>query len=513
MGSSQHDEVERKYEVGEATIFPTLADLDGVSSMGQAVEHDLEAVYYDTAELDLARHGTTLRRRTGGHDAGWHLKLPKVGDTRTELHRPLGRATTTVPEQLLGHVRPLVRGRRLVPVARVRTRRLEHTVLGAGGVALAQVCDDHVHAERLHGPSLVRDWREWEVELVDGDPALLDLVERRLLAAGATPASVASKLARSLGDAVPAAQPVRRRPTRKELSRGSAAQLVRTHLADQVAELHTQDTRLRADEPGSVHKLRIAARRLRSALKSCQPLLQPGAADPIGEELRWLGQSLAAARDAQVLRERLDDLIGSEPAELVLGPVRTRIDDELSSAYLAGRAEALAALDSDRYYRLLDSLDALLESTPLTAEADAPAREVLPRLLRRDAKRLRAAVDRIPDSGDPPHRDAALHEARKKAKRMRYGAESAIPVFGKRAKRLAAASKSVQEALGQHQDTVVARARLREYGVQAHLNGENGFTFGRLHALEQARADQAERDFESAWHALPVKRVDRWIRR
>ena len=514
MGSSQHDEVERKYEVGPATVFPALADLDGVSTVGQAVEHDLEAVYFDTAELDLARHGTTLRRRTGGHDAGWHLKLPKVGDTRVELHRPLGRATRTVPEQLLGPVRPLVRDRRLVPVARVRTRRREHTLLGADGVALAQVCDDQVHAERLHGPSRVADWREWEVELVDGDRALLDLVERRLLAVGAKPASVASKLARSLGDAVPAAYDQARKPlSRKKLSRGSAAQLLRAHLAEQIAELHTQDSRLRADEPGSVHKLRIAARRLRSTLKTYQPLFETGTVDTIGEELRWLGQSLAEARDAQVLRERLDDLLDSEPTDLVLGPVRTRIDDELSSAYRTGREQALAALDGDRYFRMLDSLDELLESTPLSSGADAPARKALPRLLHRDARRLRRAVERVAASADPRQHDAALHEARKKAKRLRYAAESAVPVFGRRAETLAGVSKEVQQTLGQHQDAVVARARLREYGVQAHLSGENGFTFGRLHGLEQARADQSEREFESAWRAMPARRLDRWIRK
>ena len=515
MGSSRHDEVERKYEVGPATIFPTLADLDGVSRMSQPVELRLEAVYFDTVDLDLARHGTTLRRRTGGHDAGWHLKLPKAKDTRTELHQPLGRATKTVPEQLLAPVRPLVRDRRLVPVARVSTRRLEYTMLGQDGVVLAQVCDDQVHTERLHGPVLRQDWREWEVELVAGDRALLDLVEQRLLAAGATSASVASKLARSLGDAAPAAPrgPAPRPLSRKKLSRGSTARVLRAHLAEQVAELHTQDTRLRADDPGAVHKLRIAARRLRSTLKTYQPLLEPGAVDTIGDELRWLGQALAGARDAQVLREHLHALVGSEPPELVLGPVLTRIDDELSTAGRTGREEALAALDSTRYFRLLDALDELVASPPLTPDADTPAGQGLPRLLERDAKRLRRAVKRISASAGPREHDAGLHEARKKAKRLRYAAESTVPVFGKRAKKLATATKKVQQALGEHQDTVVARTRLREYGVQAHLSGEDAFTFGRLHALEQTRADQSERDFETAWKALPTKRLDRWIRK
>jgi CHAD domain-containing protein len=101
---------------------------------------------------------------------------------------------------------------------------------------------------------------------------------------------------------------------------------------------------------------------------------------------------------------------------------------------------------------------------------------------------------------------------RKKAKRLRYAAESAVPALGKRDTTLARRSKRVQQGLGEHLDTVVARQRLRAYGVKAHTKAENGFTFGRLHALEQARADWAERAFESAWRALPpAKRVRRWV--
>jgi CHAD domain-containing protein len=509
MKPGRWDEVERKLDVGVATILPTLSGVDGVATTGQPVEHRLEATYFDTADLDLTRHGVTLRRRTGGADAGWHLKLPQGKDTRTEVRRPLGRATRTVPKDLLAPVRALVRDRPLGPVARVSTRRLEHTLRDADGGELAQVCDDQVHAERLHGQPRLLDWREWEVELVHGDRALLDAVAQRLLAAGAVPASTASKLARSLGDAVPSAP---RPPSRKQLARGSAAQVLLAHLTEHVTELHRQDTRLRADEPGSVHRLRIAARRLRSAFKTYGPLFEAGSVDQVGEELRWLGQTLSGARDAQVLRERLHLLVAAEPAELVLGPVTNRIDDELRIAERAGREQALRTLDGERYFRLLDALDELLRSPPLSPEADAAARKVLPGLLQRDARRLRRAVRDIARTEDPVRHDAALHEARKKAKRVRYAAESTVPVFGRRAKRLATSAKNVQQTLGEHQDTVMARHTLREYGARAHTNGENGFTFGRLHALEQARADEAEREFEAAWNSFPSKDLRRWIR-
>ena len=64
----------------------------------------------------------------------------------------------------------------------------------------------------------------------------------------------------------------------------------------------------------------------------------------------------------------------------------------------------------------------------------------------------------------------------------------ARPVVGKDAKRFAKALKGFQTALGEHQDTVVAREALRELGAQAHAAGENGFSFGVLHARDAALA-------------------------
>jgi len=500
MGSGTQDEVERKFDVDAETVFPSLDGVDGVSAVGQPAELELVAVYFDTSGLDLARNGVTLRRRTGGNDEGWHLKVPQATDTRTEHHLPLGRATKTVPQAVLAPVRGIIRDRHLGQVARVSTHRREYTLLGEDSTVLATVCDDGVDAERLDVPGEVQSWREWEVELVDGDLPVLELVGSALLDAGARKASVGSKLGRVLGDAVPA--PPRAASRTRWRSGDNAGQLVQTHLAELAARLQEQDARLRTGQPGSVHKLRIAARRSRSTLKTYKPLFAPGSTDTLGEELRWLGRVLADARDAQVLRERLRLLVASEPPELLLGPVLNRIEDELRRDYRAGLDGALQALDSERYFRLLDSLDEFVLSTPLTPEADAPASKVLRRLLARDGKRLRRAVAGVDGSEEPAEHDAALHEARKKAKRLRYAAESARPALGKRAKKLAAAAKKAQQALGRHQDSVVARERLREYGAKAYTDGENGFSFGRLHALEQHRADEAEREFDKAWKRL-----------
>jgi CHAD domain-containing protein len=508
MESAQPDDVVRRLAVEAGTVFPSLAELDGVARVSQPVEQLLSAAYFDTDDLDLARHGVTLRRRTGGTDAGWLLRLPAGQGAPLDLRRPAGRATTTVPTELASAVRALVRGRRLAPVARVSTRRLAYDLVTEDAVVLATVSDDQVHAERLHGPTQSEDWREWRVQPVDGHRDLVDLVERRLLGVGAAPAPAASRLARALGDAIPAPPPP---PSRKKLSAGSAAGVMLAYLTEHIGELQRHDIGLRAEGGTAVHQLRIAARRIRSTLQTYGPLVRSRSVDPIIDDLRWLGQSLSETRDAQVLGQRLSDLAAREPAELVLGPVPRRIDDELRTAERTGLEHGLETLDSDRYVRLLDALDALVASPPLASAAEAPARKVLPDLLQREGKRLRRAVKRIAAATDPDLHDAALHEARKKAKRLRYAAESAAPVFGKRAEALAAAVKDVQDALGEHQDAVMARQRLREYGVRAHAAGENGFTFGRLHALEQARAEEAERAFDAAWRAMPGGNLRRWI--
>jgi CHAD domain-containing protein len=505
-----HVEVERKYDVPTSTTVESVTVPGGLVLTQPGAEVGLVAVYHDTANLDLARHGVTLRRRTGGADAGWHLKLPAGPDERTEAHHRLGDDDEPVPDPLLAPIRALVRDRPLVPVARLSTRRVEHPLRGPDGQVVAQLCDDRVTAERLLAGEPEVQWREWEVELTDGDRSVLDTVEAALLAAGATPATARSKLQRALGREGPTAAAV----GSAAAAGATAGEVLTAYVAAQVERLVTNDRGVRADAPDSVHQMRVAARRLRSALATHRRLLVDRArTERLRAELKWFGQALGRARDAQVLQAHLDGVLGAEPPDLVIGPVAERIDAELTAEFRAGQAEAQAALDSERYFRLLDALDDLADAPEYTEDAGRAASELEPRLLARDAKRLRHAVQAVDRAEDPASRDAALHEARKKAKRLRYAAECAEPALGPRAAKLARRAEALQEALGEFQDSVVARSRLRELGVQAHLSGENAFTYGRLHALEQQRADRSERVFRSAWRKLPHRRVRRWLGR
>lgn len=144
-----------------------------------------------------------MRRRSGGADAGWHLKLPLAED-RDEVQLPLDKADD-VPAALLELVAPALRGAAVAPIGRILTTRAVRTVSAPDRTPLVEVADDRVRAERLARglgrPPPTSRWREIEAELLPGAPAgVLAEVAELLTAAGAWPASSASKLARLLDD-------------------------------------------------------------------------------------------------------------------------------------------------------------------------------------------------------------------------------------------------------------------------------------------------------------------------
>jgi inorganic triphosphatase YgiF len=195
---TEHVETERKYEVDLGFVLPDLSGVaDGVTATAPEVEL-LAAKYYDTADLRLANAKITLRRRTGGHDAGWHLKLPVSAGTRRELQVPLEEGDTMVPPQLTSLVSEWIRDEPLQVVAVLETHRTVRRLIGADGENLAEVADDEVTG-RVPGRKDPAAWRALEVEVVTGGPEILHAAGSRLTAAGARPSRSASKLSRLLG--------------------------------------------------------------------------------------------------------------------------------------------------------------------------------------------------------------------------------------------------------------------------------------------------------------------------
>ena len=506
-------EIERKYESDESGL-PDLTGVAGVQAVIDKGVVSLDAVYYDTADERLAAAALTLRRRTGGSDAGWHLKVPVAPGVRDEIREPL---SDTVPDTLAALVRSRVREAELLPAVRLRSDRDVRHLMDAQGKLLAEVSVDAVHAERLTEGGGTAQWTEIEVELADdGDPAFLDQVEKRLRKAGVRPSSSASKLARALQETARTAgsgksgsgksgskkkrkaAPVPEKPA-EPVTAGDHVLAYARAQRDAILEL---DPAVRQDAYDSVHRMRVATRRLRSTFRSYGKVLDRTVTDPIGEELRWLAGELGVDRDREVVTERLTTVLGELPTTLISGPIRTRLDTWANARHGGSRSRLIGVLDSRRYLTLLDTLDAVIAGPPLLEAAAGDPSKVIGKAVHKDFGKVSALVEEAIEAPPGADRDLALHEARKKAKRTRYAAEAATPALGAPARALAKSMKALTSLLGEHQDSVMVRVTLRELSAVAHAAGESSFTYGVLYGREEQRAAGVEAALPEVWEGI-----------
>ncbi|TDD37805.1 CYTH and CHAD domain-containing protein [Nonomuraea terrae] len=478
-------EIEDKFDIPPGYAIP---DLTGLATVQGPKSHQLVALYYDTPDLRLAARGVTLRRRRGGTDPGWHLKLPKAKGVRQEITHPLTRSTKVVPAELAELVRAYTRGAELGVVAELDTRR-DVTVLLDGEARLVEIADDRVKGT-VYGaePKVVR-WREVEAELLDGGTrAMLAKVGKRLKKAGATPSDAASKLAKLLEPAPPAVAAT---------EPGSAGEAVLTYLADQVRALLAQDPRVRRAEEDAVHQMRVASRRLRSALKAFKSVVAD--TGHVQDELRWLATVLGEARDLEVIRVRFAGELRGLAPELVVGPIQARLGSDLHERERQAYVRIKETLSGERYYRLLDALDELVADPELGKAAQRPAQEKLRDVAASGWNRVTKAYDLAMAIDDLERREIAMHDVRKSAKRARYTAEALRPTLGADMSRLAKLAAGIQEVLGTYQDGVVAQETLVKEAESARRAGEDTFTYGLLAGIERARAERAHAEFPRVW--------------
>jgi CHAD domain-containing protein len=499
-------ERERKYSGDEGFRLPDLIGCGGVATVFDATTHDLDAVYWDTTDLRLARSGYALRRRTGGHDAGWHLKVGAAGGARTEYQFPAGPDDAGPPAELVALFRGAARGRPVAPAARVVNRRRERRLLDTAGRTLAEVAEDDVRAEDLVSGER-QAWHELEVELVDGDEGVLDAVDGRLREAGARTVPV-SKSQRALGGRLAAARPAPARADTDDAEQVQhpAAAPVADYLTAQRDTLIGHHAGAVGGDEDAVHDMRVAVRRIRSTLRTFRGLWDRAESEHVRAELDWLGGQLGSVRDRQVMSARLADAVHAEPAELVLGPVAGRLAERFAADRRTALDELRAALGSDRYTGLLRRLDALVEGAPARPVDDRWIARRARRALRRADRRLDRALAHGPD-------DVALHEARKAYKRARYAVELCEPTAGKPATKLVARLRELQDTLGAYQDSVVTREVLRDQALRAYADGENTFTYGLLHARQSATAERAVPALRRAARRARKRKLRRWLKR
>lgn len=471
-------ERENKYDVPADFLLPDLQDLLPEGGRIERLTVGLESVYFDTQGRDLLTHGVTLRCRTGPVDAGWQLKVPS-GASRTEVRVAPTGSQTTVPKELAALVVGVRRGRALRRITTVTTDRAAVRLLDAAGDLLAEVCDDRVRAvvpgQRT---ATLSDWREVEAELGPaGDEDFLTAIDERLTGSGAQVSDSDNKVGRALG--VAAADSDTGGPR-------TVGDVIHGYLTAQEQALISGDLNLRRGL-GGIHPTRVATRRLRSTLRTFAAYFDRAPAETFDTELSWYAELLGQVRDREVQRARFAAAIAELPDEQVLGPVAGRIEQHLLTEQLQHQKTLLKAMNSKRYFALLEHTRRWVTDPPFTPEAKEK-----PSKLRVQVRAAAKKVDRhlaaaLELGGD----DEELHKARKAGKRARYAAELARPVLGKKMRRAVHRYEDLQDILGEHQDSMVAADLLRRLAAGTpDLPNENGFTYGLLYARELDHAEQ-----------------------
>lgn len=517
-------EVEVKLAVDEHTGVPDLTQLTGVASILNTTEHNLSAIYYDTADLRLTREKITLRRRTGGSDDGWHMKLP-AGSGRKEIRLPISDPAH-VPDELLEPVRAIVRHETLEPIAQVDNRRVESALANEAGETIAEFCDDHVTAWSLLPGGERISWREWEVELGEslaGTEAGEHLIRQAtsfLIASGARKSASPSKLASALGDTVNNA-PLPPHLQADEIDPSSPAAAVVRALRAQRDAIIAWEPRVRADEFDSVHQLRVATREMRSLLETFEGILDGEALQPLEQQLKETAAVLGLARDAEVVEERFVELLDTDETGMIDTTTATHVEHDMRADYDSAHAEIVAMLDSERFLDMLDDIDLLLANPPVavgegdsdedgdqasTGAAGTDSRDILLEHLtgafKKVNKRNKLVSEHYHDPELPLHeREEYVHDVRKAVKKLRY-ATAAADAAGIKTGRLAKAAKNLQTVLGDFQDAVTSRDRILRLAEQARERGEDTLSYGILYQRELARGEQALSGYDPAMREL-----------
>lgn len=504
-------------------VLPPLNDVAAWIVPGPASEQVHDTVHYDTADLRLIRFGASLRRSLDGDGRPcWVLSLPDLGggapaersvpvaavdpgsgpgaDPASGAPAP-GDPDSEPPAELTALVRAVTRAAAIQPVAHLRTKATVVPLCDPADRPLGEVRDDEVSV--LEGDYVAARFRQLEVLLGAGAPArLLDVVAERLRTAGAGDPDPAPNLARALGPRAYARSELVAAP----VGRGaSATDAMRATITGALGHLVRHDLRWRLGEHVvGVHQMRVSARRMRSLLSLAPEVIGADAATAhaVVGELRWLASTLGAARDVDVLRGLLADVVPEldEQDRPAAEAVVARLDVE----HTVAQSAVAEAIGSDRYVALLDALVAIVTDA---ADLGEPAEEPrsLIALASRPWRKLTAVVgDR--DLGEAD--DEVLHQVRIKAKRARYAAELAavaVPAAGAHASAIA----GVQGTLGDQHDAVVAAGWLRNQ-VGA-LTAAEAFAAGLLVAAVTRRGEEAREAAAEAWQAARRKKVRRWL--
>jgi hypothetical protein len=510
MGVKSQVEIEAKFAVSPDNHVPDLTHISYVTNVLHQQTHNLSATYYDTTDLRLTRAKITLRRRVGGKDDGWHIKLP-ADYGRKEIHHDLTESEQ-VPPAVIAPIGVLVRGASLVPIAQVDNQRHESILGDEYGVAIAEFCDDHVTAQSFLPGGGTTTWREWEIEVTETaqehelTEKIIATATELFHAAGAVTSTSPSKLVMALGASINNV-PL---PTELKLpDPESPGYAVITALKRNRDKIIAYDSKVRNDEWDSVHQMRVATRELRSHLDTFDGIITSPHCQPLSAQLKQLATILGVARDAEVIAERFQLLADSVETGAVTKEDGDRLYASMRDEYRLAHQRILKALDDPRYFAMLNLLDEVLRKPEIKAPSadNAPSQAILldhlTEAYQRLYKRHKKAVKCWADAELPLHqRENYFHDLRKAAKKLRYAAEAVGDATEIDTGQLYKACKQMQTVLGDFQDSVTSRDKLYRKAEQARKAGEDTFIYGVLYQLEHHIGQEILEGYQDTAHSV-----------
>ena len=481
-------ELELGLDPDDAARLPRLALLAPLKT-GRARSRAIRIVWHDSPDRTLAQQALALAEQRGG----WRLERLHPDDH----YWPPGSPSPTLEAARDRHVLGASLPDTLVPVAAFEGRSLSLPLAAEPGPLTLTLLNGTVHTVAGgHRISRLRiEGAETSVQQLA--TTLCDAIRLEVPRAGLAAEAIA------IASGVPL--PPRRQGAAQlppGLPVANAFARVVGHLTDVILYFapFAADGR---DDPEPVHQMRVAVRRLRSAIKVFRDAVQSPAVDTADAALKTLAAKLAPARDWDVfVTETLAAVVRAFPAETRLQQLLTAAERRRRTSH----AELCRFLVEAEFRRLGIALACLAAGREWQTTSDEVERAELAlpldafaaRLLNRRLKRLVQVENSLADL-EPPE----LHAVRLRAKRMRYAAEIFGPSHpGKSASRFLQRLSTLQTRLGILNDGAVARTLLNELGAtNGRLAFAGGLVLGFVGAYgkrDRARSARAWQKFQRA---------------
>jgi len=468
-------EIELKLAVPAAAFARLLKSPDlAALAVGPVRRKKFVTTYFDTPELRLREAGMALRVRRDGRRRIQTLKTarhPTLGPlARREWERAIVGETPIIDAAWLDQIDDKD-ARKLLSKEKLRrqlaavfstsfARRTLDIRFGASAIELA------FDSGSIDAPGACQPISEIELELKSGAPG--DLYKVARLVMGLVPAQIEARTKAERGyDAASGAARLAARAGEAGLGEApSVADAFRQIGRQCFRHMRANETLVRA-APGidGVHQLRVALRRLRSALSAFGDVLPEDERRQASEQLRWIAGACGVARDWDVFG---DELLKPLADHLADEPGLKRVVEAAQAARARAYADMAAALASERLAIALIDVEAWWEGSgweaAMGAWRDLPARDFAGATLKKLHRKVLRLGEQIGDL-----EDVELHELRIRGKKLRYAAEFFRSLFQRKAvKPYLAALGDIQSHLGALNDSVVAKDLLAELARTPH---------------------------------------------